>query len=535
MKKLLLTLSSFCLTTTSSTTLIACGTSEKANKFKNAAISDKIAQEVVAEISNDSKYGKMTGKQIFADASLIDYVVKLINKYTAEHFFVAEERNRAITLGVEKSKFDETKTKEKFNSWVDEIAETKLLQDYIKGINDFSYLEYQIVKKGYEVNFQTSDWQVSGIISSQLTNTTDSLTTDNKTDEINSKGTKGTSIKTDIEGFTKLIFPVGATADVAAKKLEWAKKALKERFKSYYKQEVLPEVYNKIITTTYLRSTQFLSSSKKEVMLNKNKDFFSNMQTWDKNTSISPWKSNIKMVWELKVKEGVAIDKNDLENTNFPDSTKDSPALIDKIKKVFNGNTDKNEVKDGVDPIWQIQGFKGFVAHDKNGGIYSKNTIDDASVYKKLLSKTNATGFLKNGSLDYFLDSDKGFKTYLFVLPIYAVDLMTNFKLNATDTDGTKKEKPISFSFKQGGNDDSIGRDLSNEWALQGRINHSTLIEKASQEIKEKLVQWIEYTIADQGILQTSAKTKYYSSIFQNSKDNIYSADLETAIGQFIV
>lgn len=534
MKKLLLALSSFCLTATSNTTLIACGTAEKAKKFSKAEISDKIAKEVVAEISNDSKYGKMTGKQIFENASLTEYVVQLINKYTAEYFFVKEEKERAVHLEVEKSKFDEAKAKEKFNLWAQEIADEKLLQDYIKGINEFSYLEYQIVKKGYEVNFQTDDWQISGIVSNQVSQLTGSLYPDTKAEDIVAKGTKDTASKKNAtNGFTKMIF------EGNPKTLKWAKEALKARFKSYYKQEVLPEVYSKIITTTYLRNSQFLyNSAKKTIVLNKNSNFFSNMQTWDKETSIYPWKSNIKMVWELKVKDDdtsvVNTSQNVLANTDFSNAPQVSSALVDKIKKVFNDNASRNEVKDGVDPIWQIQGFKGFVAHDKNGGIYSKNTIDDSSVYKSMISKTNATGFLKNGTLDYFLDPEKGFKTYVFVLPIYAVDLMNRFNLSATDTDGTKKEKPISFSFKQGGNDDSIGRDLLNEWAVQGRINHSTLIEKEEKEIKEKLVQWVEYTIADQSELQTQAKTKYYSIIFNGNKDEIYSADLESAIGQFI-
>ncbi|AGM26548.1 hypothetical protein SSYRP_v1c09610 [Spiroplasma syrphidicola EA-1] len=557
MKKLLSLLGSIALITATTTNVIACNSNTN-DRFTKPAINDEIKRWVLAQIDSDnaSNTVKYSFNDLFTKAELKTAAVRLINTVISKFFYGAEESSRARFTSVSlPNDSPDSKIAQQLVNFVEQVAMDNLYTSYLNSIEKSNPLEIQIAKDGYSIDYQTDNWYVAGVKSYFWT---ESLT--------NFDYTKSRS-ELDQENFKLDSKDLGTTyADFTKEKdANKQKKMLRVRFKDYFDHVLVPKVLDNILTATYLHQNQLRTNGQTSIYLNKNGTLFNAIQSWNTTTG-STWNTYVKMAWELKL----PMDKlNALFETGgvFKDpaafNTKfrtDKAALITDIKTAF--STADSENHEGIDPIFGVNNFKGFIGMKKTSGtpaaadIFTTNPGIDA--YKDKLVDPAAVGLLKSGegqnpSSYQFIDSNKRYGSVVIVLPIYAIDLMKNTSLNYSekaetshnvdlnwyagnspiedlDQEWLQQQKSITWLYNQvgflGTNDDK-GNPIYNE--------DGSLVNTPAEGIeKAKLLKWLEYTFATRDDLQTAAKTKLYSNAFANNPDNIYSQTLYDEIGSYI-
>lgn len=563
MKKILSILGAITIVLSTNTTLVYCAKKDF-ERFTEPAIIDKIKNWIIAKIDseNESSVVKYSFNDVFAKTALKEMAVRLIDTNISNFFYASEEATRArytgVTIDVNKS--DSLLIKQ-FINFIQQVAIDNLSTKYLTGISNSTPLEITIARQGYVPDYQTEDWYVGGTKSYFWEGSTNALDYTKTRKEQND------------DNFKIKIKNSGAKYDDFNKMSEdYKKNALKVRFKDYFIHVEVPIVIDKIITATYLHQNEikrYGNINNSFIYLNKNSALFNAIQSWD-NISGIRWKSYIKMVWELKLykKElnelfvGENAPLKNVEKLNF-DLTNDKNVLIDTLVKIFNKKTNDvfdNMIKEKIDPIFGISGFKGFIGIDKN-----KNEIftdlNNAESYKQKIIETESPGIVKSGEGDnplsyQFLDTNKKYGSIVLILPIYSIDLMKNMNINYQNNN--KNNKQLSLTWYGSGR---IPMDLDQAWLSQQGGNKRSLSwlykEKSylgthdeqgqilynddgtsidiSKNIKGQILKWIEYTFAQQQNLQTAAKMRLYSLAFANNLENIYSQIIYDAIGTLII
>ncbi|MBW3057716.1 hypothetical protein D6D54_04465 [Spiroplasma poulsonii] len=561
MKKLLSILGAITIVTSASTTVVACG-KKNFERFTDPAIAVEVKRWIIAQIDseNQSSYVKYSFNDIFTKADLKTMAVRLLDTNISKFFYASEEATRArytgVTIDVSKP---ENELAKQIVSFVEQVALDNLYTKYLTGISNYTPLELIIAGQGYAPDYQSEKWFVGGVQSYFWKSTTISP------DYTKSQKDQGEN------NFEIKIKPAGNDYTDFNKMTEDKKKiALKIRFNDYYKHVEVPAVIDKIITATYLHQNEikrYGSGDNTEIYLNRNSALFNAIQSWD-TISGARWNSYVKMVWELKL-DKASLDKlfetgGALENvaTLNTDLTNKEDILTANLKNMFNaknGNEFKNMINEGIDPIFGLNGFKGFVGINK-----SKNeiftTLNNADAYKQKIIETATPGIIKSGegtilSSYQFLDANRRYGSVVLVLPIYTIDLMKNMNINYQNT--KTNNKPLSLTWygsggtpanldqawvsQQGGAKRSLSW-LYNQTGYLGTYdeNGNALYDKDGiptnvPNVKGQILKWIEYTFAQFSDLQTAAKTRLYSLAFGYNPENVYSQTLFDAIGLFIV
>lgn len=563
MKKILSILGAMSILSSTGTSLYACAKKDF-ERFTDPAIADEVKRWIIAQINseNESNVVKYSFNDIFTKAALKEMATRLLDTNISNFFYASEEATRARYTGVtiDVNQPDSLLIKQ-FINFVEQVALDNLSTKYSTGISNSTPLETTIAGQGYAPDYQSEGWYVGGTQSYFWKGT-------GKPNYMQSRKEQGESnfeIKSKSAGANYTDFNAMSEDDKKA--------ALKTRFKDYYTHVEVPAVIDKIITATYLHQNEikrYGSGDNSSIYLNRNSALFNALQSWD-TISGARWKSYIKMVWELKLdKEGLDklfADKGPLANVEKlnSDLTNNQDILMKILKEMFNAKKDNifnNMIKDGIDPIFGISGFKGFVGIDKNknpNDIFT--TLNNADAYKQKVIDTATPGIIKSGegtdpSSYQFLDTNKRYGSVVLTLPIYAVDLMKNMNINYKNDNKNNKELSLTW-YGSGG----TPTDLDQAWlAQQGGIKRSlswlynkkgylgTYDENGqplyndngtpvdiTKNIKGQILKWIEYTFAQQQNLQTAAKTRLYSLAFANNPENVYSQTLYDAIGSYII
>ncbi len=569
MKKLLSILGAMSILSSTGTSLYACAKKDF-ERFTDPAIADEVKRWIIAQINseNESNVVKYSFNDIFTKADLKEMAVRLLDTNISKFFYASEEATRARYTGViiDVNQPDSLLLIKQFINFVEQVALDNLSTKYFTGISNSTPLETTIAGQGYAPDYQSEGWYVGGTQSYFWKGT-------NKPNYMKSRKEQGEA------NFEIKNKSAGANyTDFNAMSENEKKVALKVRFKDYYTHIEVPAVIDKIITATYLHQNEikrYGSGDNSSIYLNRNSALFNAIQSWD-TISGARWKSYVKMVWELKLdKEELDklfnnkyADKGPLANVEQlnSDLTNNQDILIKKLKDMFNeknqSNIFNNIIKDGIDPIFGISGFKGFVGIDKNknpNNIFT--TLNNADAYKQKIINTETPGIIKSGEgtdpLSYqFLDTNKRYGSVVLVLPIYAVDLMKNMNINYKNDNKNNKELSLIWYGSGGTPTDldqawlaqqsGIKRSLSwlyNEKGYLGTYNENgeALYNKdgtpvdITKNIKGQILKWIEYTFAQQQNLQTAAKTRLYSLAFANNPENVYSQTLYDAIGSYII
>lgn len=569
MKKILNILVILTIITTTSISIIGC-IKKHFERFNDPNISDKIKNWIVAQINSDnnSNIVKYSFNDIFVKSNLKEMAIRLLDTNISKFFYESEEKSRArYTDTIIDINQPELLIKQ-FINFIEQVALDNLITKYYSGINNSIPLETIISGQGYTPDYQSNGWYVGGSQSYFWIKS-------NKPNYMKSRKEQG-------ENNFKIINKNAGTnyEDFNILSENDKKIALKLRFKDYYTHIEIPIVIDKIITITYLHQNEIKryninnynnNKNSNLIYLNRNSVLFNNIQSWD-TIDGTKWKSYIKMVWELKlnIKELNELFKyknplSNIEILNY-NLTNDQSVLINTIKKIFNNkknNIFNNMIKDGVDPIFGISGFKGFVGIDKNKNPNSIFTnINNADLYKQKIIDTITPGIIKSGEgtkpLSYQFISNKKYGSIVLILPIYAIDLMKNMNINYKNNDKNNKELSLiwygSYNFRGAPN------NLDQSWlAQQGGVKCSlswlynkkgylgthdengqpiynkdgTYID-IKKNIKGIILKWIKYTFAQQPNLQKAAKTRLYSLAFDNNSKKIYSQKLYNEISSFI-
>ncbi|PQP79556.1 hypothetical protein C6B38_00800 [Spiroplasma sp. ChiS] len=563
MKKIISILGAMSILSSTGTSLYACAKKDF-ERFTDPAIADEVKRWIIAQINseNESNVVKYSFNDIFTKATLKEMTTRLLDTNISKFFYASEEATRARYTGViiDVNQPDSLLIKQ-FINFVEQVALDNLSTKYSTGISNSTPLETTIAGQGYAPDYQSEGWYVGGSQSYfwKGTGKPNYMQSRKEQEEANFE------IKSKSAGANYTDFNAMSEDDKKA--------ALKTRFKDYYTHVEVPAVIDKIITATYLHQNEikrYGSGDNSSIYLNRNSALFNALQSWD-TISGARWKSYIKMVWELKLdKEGLDklfADKGPLANVEKlnSDLTNNQNILMQILKNMFNAKKDNifnNMIKDGIDPIFGISGFKGFVGIDKNknpNDIFT--TLNNADAYKQKVIDTATPGIIKSGegtdpSSYQFLDTNKRYGSFVLTLPIYAVDLMKNMNINYKNDNKNNKELSLTW-YGSGG----TPTDLDQAWlAQQGGIKRSlswlynkkgylgTYDENGqplyndngtpvdiTKNIKGQILKWIEYTFAKQQNLQTAAKTRLYSLVFANNPENVYSQTLYDAIGSYII
>ncbi|WP_338954521.1 lipoprotein [Spiroplasma endosymbiont of Polydrusus cervinus] len=562
MKKLLSLLGAIAFTSSASTsTLVACA-KKSFERFTEPEIADQVKRWIIAQINAEdaSDVVKYSFNDIFTKAALKQMAIRLLDTNISKYFYASEEVKRAHYTGVsiDISQPDSLLIKQ-FINFVEQVALDNLSTKYFTGIFNSTPLETTIAGQGYAPDYQTEKWYVGGTQSYFWTGTSniDYKKSRKEQEENNFK----IQIKSAGNNYN----------DFNAMSENEKKAALKVRFKDYYIHVEVPAVIDKIITATYLHQNEikrYGSVDNSVIYLNRNSALFNATQSWD-TVSGARWKSYLKMVWELKL-DKESLDKlfagsgplAKVEELNY-NLTNYKNILTDILTKMFNNkqnNAFDNMIKDGIDPIFGISGFKGFVGINK-----SKNDIftilSNADAYKQKIIDTATPGIIKSGEgtdpLSYqFLDANKRYGSVVLVLPIYTVDLMKNMNINYKADNKNNKELSLTWYGSGGAQTDldqawlaqQGGAKRSLSWLYKEKGYLGTHNETGSplyndkgapidiaKNTKGQILKWIEYTFAQQQNLQTAAKTRLYSLAFANNPENVYSQTLYNAIRSFII
>ncbi|WP_425379919.1 lipoprotein [Spiroplasma endosymbiont of Stenodema calcarata] len=563
MKKLLSILGAITIVSSASTTVVACG-KKSFERFTDPAIADEVKQWIIAQIDseNQSNYVKYSFNDIFTKADLKTMAVRLLDTNISKFFYASEEATRARYTGVtiDVNAPDNVLAKQ-IVSFVEQVALDNLYTKYLTGMSNYNPLELTIAGQGYAPDYQSENWYVGGVQSYFW------KTSSTSPDYTKSRKDQGES------NFEIQYKGAGSKYTDFNKMTEDQKKiALKVRFNDYYKHVEVPAVIDKIITATYLHQNEvkrYGSGDNSQIYLNRNSALFNAIQSWDTINGAS-WNSYVKMVWELKL-DKASLDKlfttgQPLENVQTLNTnlTNTEDTLTTNLKDMFNakkGDVFANMVNEGIDPVFGLSGFKGFVGIDKNknpNDIFT--TINNADAYKQKIIDATTPGIIKSGegtnpSSYQFLDTNKRYGSVVLVLPIYTIDLMKNMNINyqnnATNnknlsltwygSGGTPTDLDQAWVAQQGGAKRSLSW-LYNQKGYLGTYDETgkPLYDKNGirtdiSNVKGQILKWIEYTFAQQSSLQTAAKTRLYSLAFGYNPENVYSQTLFDAIGSFII
>ncbi len=623
MKKILSLFATLTLATSASSSVVSCNS--KKNRFTDPTIADKFKNKIISELNGDQFSYKYKFDDIFKSqkSSLTTLAVRLIDQLTSKQFYTSNEKLFAEWAGVSDSDRSKIKFDNQFYNWVKSLTEEQVYTDYInKYTNGYAYLEDDAMSKSYnvlgigttgtstwdatknyaqlknvDVKYSTNEkkvtmsfWQIPGISYTNAENpdTNNHIKLGKDTiyqgNQINipilEDGVRKNIILTS-DKFKELLTNgsakglVDGVSYTISPGLAGIKKLIYRGMAQYATFVTLPKILDKLISETYLQTTLLHrnyngSQANSDIFVTKNSGLLNLMQTWNTSTTSKLLTSNFKMVWEFKTP---ILDTNGTTNLENKMNTyigqkkseiNNQSWTPTKFKDFLSNSTITNLNNNGNDPIFGINHFKGFAAYN-GGSLLNSLALDDT--YKSKIAAVNQTGFVQNGQPGKygFEDTNKKYAYFVFVLPIFAQDILNNQSITF---DNSKTKKIVLKDYYSG--DSGQGLDLS--WAglnLAGRQGvkyisdiknqigskyESSLgtfaVNKSGSAIKTyddkgalnqnidttqtSLLRWAEYSFSGASTVSDAAKTRLYSIVFNYNKKNIYAQNLYDQIGKYI-
>lgn len=471
-KRYIKLISIFVLATSPLFTLIACNT-----KREEMKLSKNQKEEILVALEKLLKNSNITNNNLFNAEKLRELAKQLLKELIARNEF-AQYKAKTQGKTYDQITYDEYKKYQSdFNELWNELANNELYQEYLETINSGGLLEPKVFNKGYEID-QTEEWHLINTVKDESGNLWD----DNK---------------------------IIAPSDPSFKE------KLFMRFKYYIDNFVKPSLLDTMFSLSYLKTTKSFPTVKVgneyKFKVDSGSLFAKSIQGWP-NSNL--WNPKIKMVWEIKVPRNNYDDIN-IDNVNTIKLPTDN-----NLKTFF--NRDINEIKD-VDPIFGMQGFRGFVAYNEENSeeTYGKNNMD--SSYKTAVFNAKKVQFAEEylpindkPAKTEFWTSNRNYVSRVYVLPIYLADLVkNNFEI-----DNLKLDVDKSWEWDWINNSDNS----SDSQETNSNRNNSEL-QNSSNDLKANIFKWLEFTIAKKTSLFGDAEKDLYTKYIK-SRNNIYDQKL---------
>ena len=550
------------------------GCKHEFTRFQNASLADNIKKYILATLKKNAKYANFTFHDLFKDEDLTKLVVRLINERTSDYFFRGMYAQRLVWAGglSEHPAQDIANLKKVFYHWVLNLSIDKLYTEYLKGFLDYSLLEWVSVQKNEEVIFDNKSDHHQGL--RWVWSDIKYVDQNHQMISYQSIDSKYKMTRQDVKAI------VTDQTKIAQLKTELA-----YSFRPYLMHQIVPQVLDEIITAVYLNATSMLSYAEDQthnhVYIDHSSALFGSMMKWNNLIPTgSDIKSNFWMLWEYKVKKEYASQINtkisQQQNYSNPKPqglfTGEEWAPVaynnfiqNQLLKTVDGDEIENSNKDGVDPVFGIPHFKGFVAYDDDAKIVNGF---EAGVYDASLKTAQKAGFLlSNGAGNYNFNKtpEDTYVTFAYALPIYVPDLLAQqdktAALNFYDQDHQKSLHEV-IELKSYNNPGAI-EDYS--WAGLGGFKGRSVKYLREQKPATKaatfgtyasdgttamyqdglpnkdvdftnfdLVNWASYMYGKNETLAERAKHEYYSVVFDYDAENVYSQALYDQIGKYI-
>lgn len=546
MKKLLGLISAFSLTATSASVVVACGSSDR---IENPVLNKELAKQIIAKLSG-ADIASIDFGDIFTDGDITNVVVTMINDLVAKQYGYESTNNLLRNLKL--STYDDRDSSgklpqtfiESFENSAASVAEDKLFTEYTKSISSGTRMDLSQLVALYSLN----------PIKAVTVETVDGSEVEVKAgDKIKVNGKVWGLFTETSEAALPSIEQLTAKESVFTvndKKIS-AKTALRLRFQDYFNNSLMKGIAENLLTMAYIDSNSFISSEVKdgyEPFINTSSALFAKTQTWfTSNTTATgrEWKTNVKMVWSLKfnnengANQGKAFALYNALSSSINTSTgelKKGQELMTLINDVIEAMSEVGGVYTGddsnaYDSFFSQQGFKGLTIYESGTSI-GTSPISGAS-YEDGVKNSTKAGFVKNGPLPFFTDSENGnISEFVFVLPVYMIELLGGsttdhrFTINGANDDskvvnlGPSAVNPDRYSeiWAQANNLEFHSKDVQN------------LIENDSS--RRALINQIKYVVSQDGTTSSVAKTSLYSKYL--NADDIFYAGLYNQIGSYI-
>jgi len=384
MKKFLKLFSVISILTTLPINVASCSSSS--SRVTKNSLSKEIKNELYLQAHDpNGKYhdnvGQLKGKNFWNSSSdeVNTLIYNLLNKTIGNYFYnqLYIKRLQAMhpsdkTIDLNPADFTKTNSfNADFNNEIEQLTKNELYQEYAGDYQNSTYLENQIVTKGYEPDIESTDWYIPGtnapIMSKDGTVPSGDIdfdadytgagnykwdsnwkpnyvsNKDNKITNAISSSQVASSIKnlasnSFLKKFTATgnLDPLGywkANFGQGGDKLKQLKTDLLHRFATYAFNEIEPTMFKKIFVENLLKQTNFIVSK-----VNKNYIAYPNVNSvaftdWENWTS-SKWSSNFKLVWEIKAPKGIINDPDWKDfNTAATSDPVDKTETIDTLAK----------------------------------------------------------------------------------------------------------------------------------------------------------------------------------------------------------
>lgn len=480
-KRYIKLISIFILATSPLFTLIACDP-----KREEMKLSKDQEDEILIKLENLLKNSNIINKSLFNAEKLREIAKQLLKELIARNEFAQYKSKTKGKTYNEITNDDYKLYQTEFNNLWKELAENQLYQEYLETINSGGSLEPKVFNKGYKVH-QTNEWHLINTVKSD-----GELWSDNVIMEPNEPK------------FKKKLF---------------------ERFEHYIDNFIKPSLLDTMLSLSYLKTTKSFpiikTNEEHKFKVDSGSLLAKSIQGWP-NSNL--WNSKIKMVWEIKVPKNNKdkLDTSSISDISLPTLPPEEGAseIDNSLRSFFNQS--ENEIKE-VDPIFQMQGFRGFVAYNEENSeeTYGKNNID--SSYKTAVFNAKKVQFAEetlpvgDEKINEFWTSNRNYVSKVYVLPIYLADLVKN----DFEIDGLKLDVDKSWEWDWLNNSDSS----SDSGEKNGDRNNVTLQKANNKKIKAEIFKWLEFTIAKKNGLFEDAEKDLYPKYIQ-SRDNIYDEKL---------
>ncbi|WP_342277844.1 hypothetical protein [Spiroplasma endosymbiont of Nephrotoma flavescens] len=474
LKKLVSFTSTILISSSPIVTVIACS---KSKDRIDSNISEKTQEEQFIKLLEITDKNNITGKALFDKfkGKISEYGFNAIKEIIARNEFVtiyAKMRGKKIE---NLSETEITNYLQQFDNLWNQIAGDKLYQEYLKARLNNSFLEAIVTKQGYDIK-QSAEWHILGTWDEEkdeaYTNTIQPSINDLMTAKITSTNNETINYKVKV----------------------------RERFADYYNAQIKATILDNLMTMTWLQDRIFELKKDGNYSLPISWTVPKNVQTFD---SGNVWDSKIKMVWEVKVKK---------ENeANLPN---DDVVLIsdnDTFKNKF--KPDNNEIKTIFDPIFNMAGFRGFVAYGNDNNPYGDNTMED--FYKEQVKERQIVGFASSkapndSEINKFYTEDRRYVSKIYVLPIFVTDLFKGYKID--DDKEIQIDNGIEFEWKNNTNKTGTKKNSArNNTGMQNLPNNQ----------KTSLINELLFTISKDDNLKKNASQYLYTKYIVTKK-NIY-------------
>ncbi|WP_338969438.1 lipoprotein [Spiroplasma endosymbiont of Labia minor] len=544
MRKLLTLLSSFSLTVTGASTVVACSSPTRiSNADLNPDYIEKLIAQIIGGSGNLANFG-VSLQDIFSEGDLTNIAVKLINTAIGQNNYKNNIKYQENQLGIENPNKDYVQM---FNELGNQVAANKFYSTYTNSLNKKAPLDYSIRKQGYSLganeNLFVDDKGETAFNGTAITTfggkKWQALFEDTANPYVQNipegKNLTVNNFAVTSDG-TKTLYTKNSDGKVVELNNLSGKEALQWRFQDYFINSVKSETIENLLTMTYEIGQMYNFRSDAagtiEAYLNKYSPVASLMQTWTSNAV--EWTTNAKMVWQYYISVDDATKMNwteitttgvlkDLIATNTG-QFKNNQVSINDVTKAISDDLPSitTTINSGNDPYFGIGGFKGFIA-TKDNSIFGDNSLDDSidsTLKTKIASQVNPGVIMGGINTPYFQGRNTKERVITVVLPIYMVDVLTSFELeeNHTIKLGPNASNPSQYS------------DIWNQ--NQNQIKHSKDIENLDLESRTSLLAQLQYIVSQDSTISDDAKTVLYS--YYLNEEDIYLQGLYDQIGKYI-